>query len=243
MRLSVELLLANNKINKDKNRIVMHVLKLLIKKESGEVFRELYEDNISSPKDLNFSMYLGRDAKFLQNEIEIPSQKIVVNFSTSDSVIGISIYNAFTKHRGLEVPIEGNVILINKVNIVRTQPITSEKVTFVTKSPIVVRSHDGNNKNTHYHDLSEESGQQLFLTNLKYQIQNKFPNISQRDLDDIKIRVIWNKTVRAKHYGIVILGNLCEFEIQGKAYILDEIYLNGVCARRSQGFGYVELVG
>ena len=242
MRLSVELLLGNDKINKDKNRIVMHVLKLLIEKESKGIFNELYEGNISKPKDLNFAMYLGRDANFLRDKIVIPSKKIIVNFSTPDPVVGISIYNAFTKYRGLEIPIENNIILINKINIVRTRPITSEKVRFVTKSPIVIRSHDGDNKTTQYYGISDEYGQQLFLTNLKYQLQNKFSDVKQRDLDDIKVKIIWNKDVKVKHYGIVILANLCEFEIAARTYILEEIYLNGVGSRKSQGFGYIDLV-
>lgn len=220
----------------------MHIVKLLMEKESGEIFNELYENNINRPKDLNFSMYLGKKVKFLKDEIEIPSQKIIVNFSTSEPVIGISIYNAFIKYIGLEIPIENNIITINRVNIVRTRPITSEKVEFITKSPIVVRSHKGDNKKTYYHSISEDFGQQILLNNIQYQIQNKFSDVNERDLEDIKIDLIWNKDVKVKHYGIVILANLCKFEIQARTYILEEIYLNGLGGRKSQGFGFIDLV-
>src|SRR5699024_3608428 len=108
MRLSVELLLGTDKINKDKNRLVMHIVKLLMEKESKYIFRELYERNPHNPKDLNFSMYLGKGVKFLRDEIVVPAQKILVNFSTSDPVIYISLYNSFIKYKGLEIPIENN---------------------------------------------------------------------------------------------------------------------------------------
>lgn len=242
MRMNVELLLNNEKIDKDKNRIVMHIVKLLIEKENRELFLELYEKNKSKPKDLNFSMYLGQDAKFLRDEIEIPSQKIIVNFSTTDPVLGITIYNAFTKYKGLEIPIKDNTALINKVNIVKTRPITSEEARFITKSPIVVRFHDGDNEKTYYYSLLEENGKEVFLGNLKYQIKDKFPDMKEKDLDEIKINILWNKDVKIKHYGIVIPSNICEFEIKTKTYILEELYLNGIGARKSQGFGYVDLV-
>ncbi|HLR20832.1 MAG TPA: CRISPR-associated endoribonuclease Cas6 [Tissierellaceae bacterium] len=240
--MSVELLLNNNKLNKDKNRIVMHIIKLLIEKEDKEMFNKMYRLNINKQKDLTFSMYLGRDAKFLRNEIEVPAQKVIVNFSTSDSALGITIYNAFTKYKGLEIPIKDNMALINKVNIVKTRPITSEKVRFITKSPIVVRSHNGDNEKTYYNSLLDESGQEVFIENLKYQIKDKFPDISMKDLKQIKINIIWSKDVKVKHYEIIIPSNICEFEIEAKTYILEEIYLNGVGGRKSQGFGYVDLV-
>lgn len=242
MRMSVELLLDNNKIDKDKNRIVMHIIKLLIKKENNQIFSELYKESKGNPKDLNFSMYLGKDAKFLRNEIKIPAQKIVVNFSTKDPVLGVTMYNAFIKYKGLEIPIKDNTTLINKVNINKPRPITSEKARFITKAPIVVRFHDGDNEKTHYYSLTEEKGKELFLQNLKYQIKDKFPDMQEKDLNEIKINILWNKDVKVKHYGIVILSNLCEFEIEAKTYILEELYLNGLGARKSQGFGYVDLV-
>lgn len=242
MRMSVELLLNSDKIDKDKNRIVMHIIKLLIKKENKEIFIELYKEDKSNSKDLNFSMYLGSDAKFLRNEIKIPSQKIIINFSTTDPVLGITLYNAFTKYKGLEIPIKNNAVLINKVNITKTRPITSEKTIFITKSPIVVRFHDGDNEKTYYYSLLEDKGREVFLQNLKYQIEDKFSNVKKKDLDEIKINILWSKDVKVKHYGIVILSNLCEFELKAKTYILEELYLNGVGSRKSQGFGYVDLV-
>lgn len=242
MRMSVELLLNNSRIDKDKNKIIMHILKLLIEKENKEVFQELYKNNVDKQKDLTFSMYLGQDVKFLREEIDIPAQKIIVNFSTSDTVLGITIYNAFTKYKGLEIPVKDNTILINKVNIIKIKPITSEKERFITKSPIVVRSHRGDNDKTYYNSLSGKSGQKVLLENLQYQIKDRFPEVREKDLNEIEIKVLWSKDVKIKHYGIVIPSNLCELEIKAKTYILEELYLNGLGGRKSQGFGYLDLV-
>lgn len=242
MRMSVELLLNKSRIDKDKNKIIMHILKLLIGKEDREIFQKLYKEKVGNQKNLTFSMYLGQDAKFLREEIDIPSQKILVNFSTSDTVLGITIYNAFTKYRGLEIPVKNNVITINRVNIIEKGIITGEKARFITKSPIVVRAHDGDNERTYYHSLSEGSGEKILLKNLQYQIKDQFPGIKERDLEEVEINIIWNKDVKVKHYGIVILSNLCELEIRAKTYILEEIYLNGIGGRKSQGFGYLDLV-
>ncbi|SHH58128.1 CRISPR-associated endoribonuclease Cas6 [Anaerosphaera aminiphila DSM 21120] len=242
MRLAVDLLLKNNKIDKDKNKIIMHIIKLLLEKESNGIFKEIYAENANRPKDINFSMYLGRDVKFLRDEIEIPSQKIIVNFSTYDPVIGVSLYNCFLKYKGLEIPIKNNTVLIDKVRIVRPRPITSDKIRFLSKSPIVIREHNNDNSSTFYHSISTKEGKEIFIKNLKYQIKDTFPEIKERDLEEISFEILWNRDVKVKHYGIVVDSNLVEIEIKAKPYILEYLYLDGVGSRKSQGFGYLDLV-
>lgn len=242
MRLSVEFSLSNDRIDKDKNRTVLHIVKLLMEKRSNDIYKELYVDNISSPKDLNFSMYMGRGVKFLKDEIEIPSKKIIVNFSTYNTIVGISLYNAFIEFEGLEIPIKNNIFTVNRVNLQKPKTITSDNIIFKTKSPIVVREHNHDNDNTYYHDISDEKGNEIFLQNLKYQIGYEFPDVNSKDLDDIKIDIHSNKLVKVKHYGIVIPSNICELEISTKSYILEYLYLNGIGSRRSQGFGYIDVM-
>lgn len=242
MRLSVELLLQKNRIDKDKNRIILHIIKLLMEKESKETYRALYEDNKSSPKNINFSIYMGRGVKFLRDEIEIPSQKIIVNFSTYDPAIGIAIYNSFIKNLGLEIPIKNNLVTINEINLRTKRTITKDVERFKIQSPIVIREHKNDNKTTYYHDISDEKGQKIFLENLRYQIKDEFPDIKEKHLDEIDLNVIWSKLINVKHYGIVIPSNIGEIEIRARGYILEYLYLSGIGGRRSQGFGYVDLL-
>lgn len=242
MRFCIELLLDKDKINKDKNRIISYILKLLMEKESKKVYQDMFEKNKTKSKDLSFSMYMGQGVNFLRDKIEIPSRKVLVNFTTSDPVIGVGIYNSFIENEGLEIPIEDNLFTINRISLKKTRPIIRKNIRFTTKSPIVVREHDGDNTKTYYHDLSTRKGKDVFLRNLKYQIKDHFQDIGERDLRDLDIQVIKNKIVNVKHYNIVIPSNIGEYEICGKPYILKYLYLSGVGSRRTQGFGYIDII-
>lgn len=242
MRFCVELLLEKNKINKDKNRIISYILKLLMEKESNETYRDLFTDNETSMKDLCFSMYMGRGVRFLRDEILIPSQKILMNFTTSDPAIGIGIYNSFIQNEGLEIPIENNLFTINRISLQKTRPITRKNVEFITKSPIVVREHYGDNKKTYYHDLDTKKGKEVFLRNLRYQVKDHFKEINEKDLGNIDIKIINNRIVNVKHYNIVIPSNIGEYRIYGEPYILRYLYLSGAGGRRTQGFGYIDII-
>ena len=78
MRFLVELSLDGNYINKDKNRVIISILKNCFESYSKDYFEELYKNPHS--KDFTFSLFLGMDAKFEREVIEVPSKKIFLNF-------------------------------------------------------------------------------------------------------------------------------------------------------------------
>lgn len=242
MRITVEILLDRDRIDKDKNRTILHILKLLMEKSSNDMYRKLYEENIAKTKDLNFSVYMGRGAKFLRDEILVPSQKLLVNFSTYDPGVSIALYNSFVEFRGLEIPIKDNVFNIGKIILHEAKPITSNRIKFKTASPIVVREHRGDNKKTYYHDLSTSEGQEVFKLNLRYQIRDKFPEVEEESLDSIGVRVLETRLTLVKFYNIVIPSNLATIEIATEPYILDYLYLSGIGSKKSSGFGFVNIV-
>lgn len=241
MRFNVELLLKNELIPKDKNRIFISLIKNNFKNYDKDYYNQLYEDVQNKMKDFTFSVYMG-NSKFLREEILIPGKKIILNFSTSSMEEGIMFYNSFLQNKGKEYPIKNNLIKINKINLNLEKAIVEDKATYKTLSPISVREHSGDNKKTWYHSLNDEKGKEIFKDNLKYQLVSKFSEDRILDIEEVEVEVLVNKEVKVKHYNIEVLGNICNIRIKGKPYILDYLYKSGIGSQRSSGFGMVDLV-
>lgn len=241
MRFNIELLLKDELIPKDKNRIFISLIKNNFKNYHKDYYKQLYEEVQNKIKDFTFAVYMG-NAKFLREEILIPNKRIILNFSTSSMEEGIMFYNSFLQAKGKEYPIKNNLIKINKINLNLEKTIVEDQAIYKTLSPISVREHFGDNKKTWYHSLNDEKGQEIFMENLKYQLVNKFSEERILDIGEVEIEVLANKEVKVKHYNIEVLGNICHIRIKGKPYILDYLYKSGIGSQRSAGFGMVDLV-
>lgn len=241
VRFNVELLLENEIIPKDKNRIMVSLMKHNFSSYDQDYYSELYEKTPNKKKSYTFALYMG-NCKFLKEEIVIPGRKMVLNFSTHDARDGIMFYNAFLKNKGLEYPTKNNFIKINKISLCREKTITDNEVIYRALSPISVRNHFGDNKQTWYHSLNHIKGQEIFTKNLKYQLIDQFGEDRIIDIEDVEFEVLNNKEVKIKHYGIEVLANICYLKIKAKPYILDYLYKAGIGSQRSTGFGMVDLV-
>ncbi|MBW4829356.1 MAG: CRISPR-associated endoribonuclease Cas6 [Clostridiaceae bacterium] len=241
MRFNVELLLENDIFPKDKNRIILSLMKHNFNSYDKDYFAELYKETPNKMKSFTFALYMG-NCKFLREEIVIPEKKIILNFSTYDMKDGIIFYNSFLKNKGLEYPIKDNSIKINRINLNKEKTITENEVIYKTLSPVSVREHFGDNKKTWYHSLSDVKGQEIFMDNLKYQLKDEFGEDRILDIEEIEIEVLGNKEVKVKNYGIEVLSNICMLKIKAKPYILDYFYKAGIGSQRSTGFGMVDLV-
>lgn len=242
MRFNIELALLNENIPKDKNRIILSLLKHVYESYDEEYYRSLYENEENKRKNYTFSLYMP-NCTFTREEIIIPDKKIIWNFSTSDMNEGINFYNAVLTNKGKPYAIKNNVITINRVNMNKEKLITHNHAIYSTMSPIVVREHNGDNKRTWYYSLNEEKGQEIFKENLKYQLLDNFGEERRLDIEEVDFQVLrGNKEVKVKHYGIEVLSNICRMKVQGKPYILDYIYKSGIGSRKNAGFGMLDLV-
>lgn len=240
MRFNVELLLENEIIPKDKNRIIISLLKHNFSSYDKDYYSELYETTPNKMKSYTFALYMG-NCKFMREEIVIPEKKMILNFSTHDAKDGIMFYNAFLKNKGLEYPIKNNSLKISKINLNKEKTITSDEAIFKTLSPISVREHLGDNKKTWYHSLNDAKGQEVFIKNLRYQLLDEFGEKRILDIEELEVEVLINKEVKVKHYGIEVLGNICHLKVVAKPYILDYLYKAGIGSQRSAGFGMIDL--
>ncbi len=242
MRFNVGLLLDNEIVPKDKNRIIVSLIKHNFSSYDKNYYSELYKKTINKVKNFTFALFMG-NCRFSRESIVIPEKKIRLNFSAYDIKDGIMFYNSFLTNKGIKYPIKNNFIKVDKINLNREKIITENEAVFKTLSPISVREHFGDNRKTWYHSLNDIKGQQVFISNLKYQLKDKFGKEgSLLDIEEVEFDVLSNKEVKVKHYGIEVLSNICVLRIKGKPYILDYLYKAGIGSQRSTGFGMVDLV-
>lgn len=241
MRFKITIGVNKNTIPKDKNRIIISLIKYQLNQFDTELFNILYQTDKTKEKDFCFAVYM-RNCFFHKETIEIPDREFVVTFSVYNLTMGIKIYNAFMCGIGDKYNYRDETVLaIRSVKLLNEKHIIDDRAMFKCQSPCVAREHEHDNTKTWYHSLSEYEGKQQFLKNLKLQAKTKFPNCEE-DIEKIQLRVLKNKIVRVKHYNIVIDGNLALFELRGKPYLLEYFYKAGAGSLKSGGFGLLRKV-
>ena len=128
----------------------------------------------------------------LREEIFIPEKKIILNYSTDDLKNGIIFYNSLLKNKGVKFPIKNNSVN-KKINLIREKIITGDEAIYKTLSPVSVRHHFGDNKQTWYYSLNDIKGQKVFIKNLKYQLMERFGEDRHLDIDEVQFKVLKNK--------------------------------------------------
>lgn len=240
MRFTVDVTLGSESIGKDKNRMVMSLFKHCLSKSDVEYYRKIYETGEPNQKDMTFSIFMP-ECRFLRDTIVIPSKTMRIHVSLYDLQMGIQFYSSMMAQVGEEYRYHDISLTINKVTLQKEKVISSKKVVFKTTSPCVAREHNDDNKSNWFHSLSTEKGKEMFLHNIKVQALENFPD-KQSDIGEISIRVLKNKEVKVKHYGVVVLANLAVFEMQAETYLLDYFYKSGVSSMKSSGFGMLEIL-
>lgn len=240
MRFFVEVDLEHDRIEKDKNRAILSLLKHCLSEYDAQLFESLYSEGKKEPKDFTFFVSMPK-CKFLKEEIEIPNKKIYIYFSSYDMPLTIALLNSFMEKIGGKYEYKGNIYYIRKVKMLPEKKVESDRAVFRSMSPCVAREHHGDNKKTCYHSLNDEAGVGVFFENLKVQARLKFPD-KQKDIDALQIKVLQNKEVKVKYYDIVILSNLATFELTGKNYLLEYFYQSGASSLKSAGFGMLDIV-
>ena len=244
MRFSVELLLENETLPKDKNRIILSLLKSCFSSYNQEYYEGLYEekDNKNKIKDFTFALYM-QNCRFTRDDIIIPDKKVILNFSAYSPEDGIMFYNSFLTNKGKKQSIHNNSITIGKITLVKEKTIFDQQVIFKTMSPIVTREHGGDNKKTWYHSLDTEEGQAIFMKNLEHQLVDVFGERVLPDFEEIRVEVASDiRKVKVKNYGIEVHSNIGKIRIKAQPYILDYLYKAGIGGKRGSGFGMVDIV-
>ena len=177
-----------------------------------------------------------------KDSIEIPNKKIIINFSTSDNILGINFYNAFIKKFGENIKFSDlNVIKITKVVLQKEKKIAENNVTFKIQSPLIVRDHNLETGKDWYYAWDDKEFEEIFKRNLYNQLKDKFTKDITNDIENLEIKNVSMKKIIVSSYGIKMASTIGIFEMTGEQYILNEIYQSGAGSKKSLGFSMLDI--
>ena len=242
MRLSLHCELKENEIPLDYRRKIVSMFKRCLTNYDEDVYNKYYHMRDPIQKEFTFSNYFQKPI-MKKETIEIPNKRIIINFSTSDNVIGIDFYNAFVKNLYQEIRFSNlNSIKITRIVVQKERKIASNKVVFRTQSPLIVRDHHPESGKDWYYSCNDMNFEKFLKRNLYNQLKDKFSENVERDLENLAIRKMDMKKIIVTSYGIKMASSIGSFEMEGEQYILNEIYQSGAGSKKSLGFSMVDIV-
>ena len=242
MRLSLHCELKENEIPLDYRRKIVSMFKRCLTNYDEDVFNKYYHMRDPIQKEFTFSNYF-QNPIIKKETIEIPNKRIIINFSTSDNVIGIDFYNAFVKNLYQEIRFSTlNSIKITRIVIQKERKISSNKVVFRTQSPLIVRDHHPESGKDWYYSCNDLNFEKFLKRNLYNQLKDKFSENIEKDLDTLSIKKLDMKKIIVTSYGIKMASSIGSFEMEGEQYILNEVYQSGAGSKKSLGFSMVDIV-
>ena len=241
MRLAIYCELKEKEIPLDYRRKIVSLFKSCLSSYDKEIYDQYYHEKDPIQKEYTFSTYFSHP-KIQKDLIEIPDKKMIINFSTSDSVLGINFYNAFIKKRGENIKFSDlNMIKITKVALQKEKKIAENKVTFKIQSPLIVRDHNPNTGKDWYFSCEDKEFSEIFKRNLYNQLKDKFSKDITDDIANLEIKDISMKKIIVSSYGIKMASSIGIFEMAGEQYILNEIYQSGAGSKKSLGFSMLDI--
>ncbi|WP_181742465.1 CRISPR-associated endoribonuclease Cas6 [Terrilactibacillus laevilacticus] len=242
MRLCILCDLQNEKIPLDYRKKVLSLLKLGLSKTNNSLYNILYGQRSNKQKDFSYSVYLP-DPKFTKEIIILKNKRLLINFTTSDTEIGINFYNALINLRKKSVPFStNNTITPQEINIAKEKQIFNKKIVFKTMSPLVARDHNPETKKDWYFIHDDASWSEILKQNFLFQLKNSSFNIRKVDINNMKIEPLTMKKTVIKLYDVHVTCSLGTFSIEAEPYLLTYLYQTGLGSHRGLGFGMLDIV-
>ena len=241
MRFALEFEFVNADIPLDYRRKFLSFFKKAFENYDKEVFEQLFGEGRISTKPYTFSVYLGQ-VKFERDYISFKEhKKAVLNFSTSDAAYGILFYNSMLKMHNVLYPVEKNSMTLRRISLVKEHVIAGSRIVVRTLSPVIAREHKKERKIDNYFIASEEGFEKVLKENIEQGSKEFFDFDIHEDLMELKVIPVEVRDTKILHYGHKFFGSIGRFVLEGKPYLLDYLVKAGMGARRSQGFGMIEV--
>ncbi len=225
---------------------------------TGKVYDKYFKDkkpNKSKPYTYSvFIPYPEHKKEKTRNYLISKSNKITLHFSSNDYELSTAVYNGLIQiNNDNRKAMKSKDKSVDKFSLfdyplgirnfyLKLDPgITSNKVKFKTLSPVVLRKLENKRGVGYVTFMDKEFRNMLFLS-----IQNLCRNFIDEDFtlseSDYEVNLINPKVVKVYHYGDVIPATKATIELTCPVEILQLVYDVGLGARRSQGFGMLEVV-
>lgn len=242
MKFSVDIVFNNKnelKLPLTYRKDIVSLVKEALKLENPNYFEFYYGDKSKNrQKPFTFSVYLPQVPKETdKNVIVLQNNKLSLHFSSNDYSFFISVYNGLLKVKNFKL--FKSDITIKHFYLKKEISIVENKMIFKTYSPILLRNID-NKKGNGFLEYRNPQ----FIEQAKYSIKNLVDNFSEMkiDINQINFIPLKMKSDIVSLYGGEI-GNTGIFSIEAPIGVLKLVYDLGLGAKRSQGFGMIEVLG
>ncbi len=209
--------------------------------DDNEIYQKYYGDHRqNAQKPFTFSVQLPVKEKE-KGRFILENNRIGFHFSSRDPVFLISVYNGLVNLKKDYPLFPRQKIEIRNIHLEKNMVIDSDEIVFKTYSPFIVR------------DIQDKKGKGFisfdhedFEKNLFYSVENLCKNFISKDYElsreHAEILLVKCRADIISHYGGEI-GTSGIIKIKAPAEVLQLVYDAGLGAKRSQGFGMLEVVG
>ncbi|HOQ13040.1 MAG TPA: CRISPR-associated endoribonuclease Cas6 [Spirochaetota bacterium] len=217
--------------------------------KSDPLLKERYWGNEDKKINMEkpFTFALGIPESTLLKEkgasfIESKSGRMELFISSNNPAFIISCYNGICKSSYQPFTFKTN---FSNFTLCKEMEFNGDECIFKTMSPLVVRNmntrDDDEKKGSQYLSFIDESFIENLFASVKNLCSEFLPHRAPLSMDDFIFTPLDCASVKVYHYGHVILATSGTFKIQADKEILKLIYDVGLGARRSQGFGMLEV--
>ena len=242
MRFNFTFELENEELAMDYRRKIISYLKQALEKSDENFYKEMYGNGMIASKEFTMAVYFVPETQMRKESILVKSKRMIVNFSTADSYIGIKIYNAMCgqKYKWHKLSCGNQLRLIN-INQEKERIVTQKKALFNTLSPIVIRDHNRETGKDWFYTFEDDNSANILKRNLENELEGKFSRDVSYDVKQLKIEFLRMRKIIVKNYELKIPCSLGIFSLKGNSiycntFTRGELGLKGLC------FGYLELL-
>ncbi|MFW5889709.1 MAG: CRISPR-associated endoribonuclease Cas6 [Bacillota bacterium] len=233
MRYTLEFELENNVIPIEYRRAIISFIKKSLELYDNALFKKYYESHEIKP--FTFAVRLTRP-KFDTELITLDNSLLEISFSTSESMLGIQAYNAFSLQRNKKFNMRNNNMVLKRVIIQKDLKVNSEDILIKMLSPIVLREHSKNHD--FYYSVKHKDFERVWSNQIKYQLER----LLVRDVGGLLIKKVRPQMVVVKHYDQFIESSIGSYVLKGAPHILQTLYDAGMGSKSSAGFGMFEVL-
>lgn len=242
VRFKLDFIIDRSELNADYRRCILSFIKnALSNSVNGNLLERFYKD--TNTKDFSWAMIVAKP-QFTKEKFQFADNKFSLVFSTDDRMqSGMYLMLAFLNQKNKRYPAEeGNYFTLKNIVQLDQKEIRGTTVRFVSMpgSSIVVREHDRETNRDTYYSCEDEGYPDKLEQALKTQAE--MAGFSEEAVESIKLHCVTGRKVVVKHYGVYLDATIADFTVSGKNEILQCFYQNGVCSRRSSGFGMLEIL-
>lgn len=231
MRFKLVFNLENEVISIQYRKSILSYIKKSLEEYSEEEYKRFYNERDPIMKPFTWSVFF-KESEFKGENIIVHSKIMEVNFSTSDYLAGIALYNAFNLQRNDKFSLYQNSMTLKNIILLPEKEIKSEEITIKFLSPLVVRNRE-NQKDYYY---SYEHKEFLDTLKLNVKIQLRISDLPENLVESLKLESINAKKIIVKFYEKKMEASIGTFRLSGNRELLNYLYKTGM---RKSSWGWI----